>query len=194
MRTAVADPCIHVFFVMMIALQLVSRVARLPSLPPKTWWRSLDPNFVAQRCKELDRYLKVPPSNPPRQWPCDDALTPHENTLTATTSRRPHSQPMNIQNVYIHTHTTCTLYIYISHSLSIIKESGLDYQITAMGTIVEGEASEVFNLIQACHTKMTNLSGRVSTSIKIDDRAGATGRLRGKVNSVEKVLGEELNK
>ena len=83
---------------------------------------------------------------------------------------------------------------YISHSLSIIKESGLDYQITAMGTIVEGEASEVFNLIQACHTKMTNLSGRVSTSIKIDDRAGATGRLRGKVNSVEKVLGEELNK
>ncbi len=77
---------------------------------------------------------------------------------------------------------------YVAHSLTLIKESGLDYQLTAMGTIVEGDADDVFALIQACHKKMTTLSGRVSTSIKIDDRSGATGRIKGKVRSVEEKL------
>jgi|TARA_B100000315_G_scaffold255164_1_gene297866 uncharacterized protein (TIGR00106 family) len=77
---------------------------------------------------------------------------------------------------------------YIAKTINIIKESGLQYELHAMGTIVEGDAEEVFDLIKKCHLNMARFSDRVSTSIKIDDRKGATGRLKGKVASVENKL------
>ena len=77
---------------------------------------------------------------------------------------------------------------YIAKTINIIKKSGLQYELHAMGTIVEGDAEEVFDLIKKCHLNMTRFSDRVSTSIKIDDRKGATGRLKGKVASVENKL------
>ena len=77
---------------------------------------------------------------------------------------------------------------YIAKTINIIKESGLQYELHAMGTLVEGDAKEVFDLIKKCHLNMTRFSDRVSTSIKIDDRKRATGRLKGKVASVENKL------
>lgn len=77
---------------------------------------------------------------------------------------------------------------YIAKTINIIKESGLPYELHAMGTIVEGDPDEVFDLIKKCHANMTNFSDRVATSIKIDDRKGATGRLKGKIVSVENKL------
>ncbi len=77
---------------------------------------------------------------------------------------------------------------YIAKTINIIKKSGLQYELHAMGTLVEGDAEEVFELIKKCHLNMTRFSDRVSTSIKIDDRKGATGRLKGKVASVENKL------
>ncbi len=80
---------------------------------------------------------------------------------------------------------------YIAKSITIIKESGLKYELHAMGTIVEGDAEEVFELIKKCHSNMTRFSDRVSTSIKIDDRKGAKGRLKGKIASVENKMKTE---
>jgi uncharacterized protein (TIGR00106 family) len=77
---------------------------------------------------------------------------------------------------------------YIAKTINIIKKSGLQYELHAMGTLVEGDAEEVFNLIKKCHLNMTRFSNRVSTSIKIDDRKAATERLKGKVESVENKL------
>jgi len=77
---------------------------------------------------------------------------------------------------------------YIAKTINIIKKSGLQYELHAMGTIVEGDAEEVFDLIKKCHLNMTRFSDRVSTSIKIDDRKGAIRRLKGKVASVENKL------
>ena len=81
---------------------------------------------------------------------------------------------------------------YVARSLKLVSESGLSYKISAMGTIVEGEPDEVFDLIQKCHMHMREVSNRVSTLIKIDDRKGKTGRLDGKIKSVEKHLGKPL--
>lgn len=78
--------------------------------------------------------------------------------------------------------------------IKIIDRSGLDYQLTSMGTIVEGSWQEVMELIEKCHQKALSFSGRVYTTIAIDDYAGRTSRLKGKVESVEKVLGKELKK
>jgi uncharacterized protein (TIGR00106 family) len=78
--------------------------------------------------------------------------------------------------------------------VDIVDKSGLTYQLTAMGTIVEGDWDEVLGLIKHCHAKMRESASRVLTSITIDDRATLAGRLTGKVEDVEKILGRELVK
>ncbi len=77
---------------------------------------------------------------------------------------------------------------YIAKTIKIVQESGLPYELHSMGTIIEGDAKEIFDLIKKCHENMSCFSDRVSTSIKIDDRKGTIGRLKGKVLSVENQL------
>ena len=83
---------------------------------------------------------------------------------------------------------------YVARSLELVERSGLPYKITPMGTIVEGDVDEVFDLIKRCHKRMREDCERVSTLVRIDDRAGATGRIEGKVKAVEEHLGRELMK
>jgi len=82
----------------------------------------------------------------------------------------------------------------VAQIIKIIDDSGIDCQTTAMGTIVEGEWDEVMELIKKCHFKLREFSTRVNTKISIDDREGATGRIKGKIASVEKHLGREIKK
>lgn len=67
----------------------------------------------------------------------------------------------------------------------IIASSGLDYQLTAMGTIIEGDWEEVMETIKKCHHRLKQDHERVETHIKIDDHADKTGRIKGKVDSVK---------
>ena len=83
---------------------------------------------------------------------------------------------------------------YVAPLFELIEKSGLEYRLTPMGTVVEGEVDEVFELVRACHKKMAEDSERVITSLKIDDFKGAKGRLNGKIESVEKHLGREVKK
>ena len=82
----------------------------------------------------------------------------------------------------------------VSKVIDIVDTSGMPYQLTAMGTIVEGEWNDIFELIKACHFKMRQYAGRVITSITIDDRDKAKGRITGKVEEVEEILGRGLKK
>lgn len=83
---------------------------------------------------------------------------------------------------------------YVSQIIKVIDESGLEYRLNPMGTVVEGEWDEVLDLIKQCHQKMRQFSSRVITAISIDDREGAVGRITGKIESVEKTLGREVKK
>ncbi|HEU68803.1 MAG TPA: MTH1187 family thiamine-binding protein [Candidatus Acetothermia bacterium] len=74
---------------------------------------------------------------------------------------------------------------YVARCARIVRESGLPHQLTAMGTIVEGEWDEVLAVIRACHMAVRADVRRVSTLIRIDDREGPAGRLEGKIRSVE---------
>jgi uncharacterized protein (TIGR00106 family) len=78
---------------------------------------------------------------------------------------------------------------YVAESMGIIKESGLSYEVHALGTLVEGDADLVFEVIRKCHDNMLKHGERVITTIKIDDRKGASNRIKGKVESVERELG-----
>jgi uncharacterized protein (TIGR00106 family) len=82
---------------------------------------------------------------------------------------------------------------HIARILALVDESGLSYRLGAMQTTVEGDPDEVMALIMKCHRVMRETAPRVLTSITIDDREGAEGRLAGKVRDVESVLKKRLS-
>lgn len=79
---------------------------------------------------------------------------------------------------------------YVAQMIQKIKASGLEYQLTAMGTLVEGEPEAVFDLIRDCHILIRSQSERVGTKIWIDDQVGRTGRIKDKIRAVESRLEE----
>lgn len=87
-----------------------------------------------------------------------------------------------------------SLSTYVSRSLDIIDKSGLPYRLGPMGTCVEGEWDEVMGLIRGCYEKMSEDCNRIECSIKIDYRKNASGRLDGKIESVEREVGRKLAK
>lgn len=82
---------------------------------------------------------------------------------------------------------------YVSRSLDIVDRSGLPYRLTPMGTIIEGEWDDVFGVVRACYERMRQDCDRITTTIRVDYRAGASGRLTAKVASVEEKLGRKLS-
>ncbi len=83
---------------------------------------------------------------------------------------------------------------YVSKIIDMVDESGIDYRLTPMGTVVEGDWDEVMELIGDCHEEMRKHSDRIETNIIIDDRKGAENRISGKIESVEEKFGKELKK
>ena len=82
---------------------------------------------------------------------------------------------------------------FVARVLNIVDRSGLEYQLTPMGTIIEGETvAEVLAVINEAYEELQVDCERVYSSIKIDYRKGAVGRLNKKVGSVEAKLGRKL--
>jgi uncharacterized protein (TIGR00106 family) len=86
-----------------------------------------------------------------------------------------------------------SLSAYVARSLDIIDRSGLPYRLTPMGTIIEGEWDEVMKVVTDCFEAMKQDCSRISTSIRIDYRAGKSGRLESKIEAVESRLGRRLS-
>ena len=81
---------------------------------------------------------------------------------------------------------------YVARSLEIIDNSGLDYRMNSMGTVIEGEWDEVFAVVKQCYEAMSADCDRIICSAKVDARKGASGRLTGKLKSVEEKVGKPL--
>jgi uncharacterized protein YqgV (UPF0045/DUF77 family) len=64
----------------------------------------------------------------------------------------------------------------------------------AMGTLVEGELNAVLDILRRCIEVVAAENPRVTCTAKIDVRRGHSGRLHGKVASVERQLGRQLKK
>jgi uncharacterized protein (TIGR00106 family) len=77
---------------------------------------------------------------------------------------------------------------HLSATVELIKADGLSYELTSMGTIVEGPSDRVFALLQKCHDNMVQNSDRVLTTIRIDDHKGRSDQLSRKVSSVEESM------
>lgn len=83
---------------------------------------------------------------------------------------------------------------YVARSLEIIDSSGLDYRCHAMGTVIEGEYDEVMDVVRRCFERMSEDCNRVECVIKLDFRRDQSGRLEGKVASIEEKLGRAIKK
>ena len=77
---------------------------------------------------------------------------------------------------------------YVARALKMIQDSGLPYELNPMGTCVEGEWSEVMNLVDQCFQEFQKDSDRVYLGLKADYRKGPAGRLKAKVASVREKL------
>jgi uncharacterized protein (TIGR00106 family) len=81
---------------------------------------------------------------------------------------------------------------YVAECVDLVDRSGLDYELHAMGTIVEGELDQVLDLMRRCIEQVARHSDRVTCAAKLDFRRGQSGRIKSKVASVEQKLGRAV--
>lgn len=81
---------------------------------------------------------------------------------------------------------------YVSKVIEVVKNSGLNYRLTPMSTIVETESlKEALNLIEVAYSILEDAGcNRVYSVLKFDIRKNKSNRLKTKIESVEKLIGE----
>ncbi|QDU60086.1 hypothetical protein Pan216_09230 [Planctomycetes bacterium Pan216] len=81
----------------------------------------------------------------------------------------------------------------VAECLAIVRDSGLDYRLHAMGTVLEGEWDDVMAVVKKCRDCLRARHSRIFCIIKFDDRDGPGGRLERKVTSVLDKVDGSLN-
>lgn len=77
---------------------------------------------------------------------------------------------------------------YVARVIKIVEQSGLPYQLGAMGTSLEGDYEQVMEVIQRCHNELRKDCERVYLTIAVDSKTGDSGRIETKVRNVEELL------
>ena len=80
---------------------------------------------------------------------------------------------------------------YVSKVIAYIKESGVSYQFTPMGTIVEAETvPEVLKIVEKAYEILDPISDRVYCVMNMDYNKNKSGLIKGKTESIESRIGE----
>lgn len=85
---------------------------------------------------------------------------------------------------------TASLSRYVAGCVRILQNApGIKYQLTSMGTIIEGELATILPLVLKMHEHPFTVGvDRVVTTVKIDDRRDKPLTMAGKVAAVEEKL------
>ena len=80
---------------------------------------------------------------------------------------------------------------YVARAVEILRgEKDIKYELTPMGTIIEGDLGQLLTLVQKMHEAVFDAGvTRVVTMIKIDDRRDKTSSLSSKMESLRRELG-----
>lgn len=79
---------------------------------------------------------------------------------------------------------------YVATALEVLRASTVQYELTAMGTILSGDLDEILGVVRRMHESLFDKGApRVLTQIKIDDRRDRIGSPQQKVQSVLDKLG-----
>lgn len=81
---------------------------------------------------------------------------------------------------------------YVARILDVIDRSGVTYQLTPMGTILEGSFDEVMAVVRDCFLALEPDCPRIGMNLKMDYKPGSVSRLKSKVASVEHLVGRGL--
>ena len=81
---------------------------------------------------------------------------------------------------------TTSLSPYVARALTVLRRSRLQYELTAMGTIITGNLDEIWPVLREMHESCfaTREVARALTQIKVDDRRDRLASPAQKVNSV----------
>lgn len=78
---------------------------------------------------------------------------------------------------------------YVADCQKVLEEEDVEYQLTPMGTVLEGNLEDIFRVVQKLHEVPFDSGAlRVSTTLTIDDRRDKTGTIDQKLNSVREKL------
>lgn len=82
----------------------------------------------------------------------------------------------------------------VSKIIDMIDKSGIPYQLTPMGTVIEAKTMrEALEIVEKAYECLDDCE-RVYSSLKFDIRKNCENRLVSKIVSVEKHLSREVNK
>jgi len=75
---------------------------------------------------------------------------------------------------------------YVARAVKVLQQEGdLKYQLTSMGTIIEGRLDKILAVAQKMHEGTFSRDvTRVITIIEIDDRRDQASSMKGKINSL----------
>ncbi len=73
---------------------------------------------------------------------------------------------------------------YVARMVSIVRDSGLDYTLHAMGTCLEGSWSEVMDVVTKCFEDLQQDCDRIYLTLKLDYKRGKAGQIEHKVDAV----------
>ncbi|MFC2048275.1 MTH1187 family thiamine-binding protein [Chloroflexota bacterium] len=91
---------------------------------------------------------------------------------------------------------TTSLSRYITACINTVKQAkDISYQLTAMGTIIQGPLERVLELTQKMHEAPFSMGAqRVVTSLNIDDRRDKQIAMESKVKAVTRASHSQLSK
>ncbi len=78
----------------------------------------------------------------------------------------------------------------VAKAIEIIHRSGLSYQVTPMGTIIEGTWDQITAVAKQCHEALVKDVGRVITWLTLDERDDVRQNVRGSEGSAERRQGD----
>jgi len=80
---------------------------------------------------------------------------------------------------------------YVSQIIKMIKDSGVDYKLTSMATIIETETMpEALKIIEKAYAILEPHSERVYCAATFDIKKAGSGRMTQKIKSIEDKIGE----
>jgi uncharacterized protein (TIGR00106 family) len=81
---------------------------------------------------------------------------------------------------------------YVARILRIVDDSGLNYRLNPMGTVVEGEWDDLLHLLTRCFRELEKDCHRISLQVRFDYRKGSESRMESKIQSVLVKAGRSL--
>ncbi|EFL02692.1 MULTISPECIES: MTH1187 family thiamine-binding protein [unclassified Streptomyces] len=83
---------------------------------------------------------------------------------------------------------------YVAEAVRVVRESGLPHRTDAMFTSIEGEWDEVMDVVKRATAAVEARSSRVSLVLKADIRPGVEDGLTRKVETIDRILGQDTPK